>query len=242
MPTFVEALDPLLRGDPGRPLVTFYDFTTSERTELSVTTYANWVAKAASLLAEEGDLERGQQLLLDLPAHWLGPVFLGAAWSVGLEIVWPGTERAQGADAVVCGGASGIARYAPLSEGGAGLPVLASALLPLGARFPTPPPSGVLDIGVEIWSQPDAFTAWDPPQGTDLAADGATHDEVWLAAAASPMTHGDRLLTEANPASPSGLSSFTGPLARCGSLVLAVQATKEQLEQTSQAERVTARA
>ena len=59
--------------------MTFYDHASGERSELSVTTYANWVAKAASLLVEEHDLERGDALCLDLPAHWLGPVFLGAA-------------------------------------------------------------------------------------------------------------------------------------------------------------------
>ena len=77
--TFTEVLTGQLRGNAGRPLLTFYDDATGERVELSVTTYANWVAKTASLLAEEHGLERGQVLCLDLPPHWLGPVFLGAA-------------------------------------------------------------------------------------------------------------------------------------------------------------------
>ena len=71
----------LLRADAGRPLVTFYDDATGERVELSVATYANWVAKTASLLVEELDLTRGDRIRLDLPTHWLGPVFLGAAWT-----------------------------------------------------------------------------------------------------------------------------------------------------------------
>ena len=49
--------------------MTFYDDATGERVELSVATYANWVAKTSSLLVEELDLERGMRLLLDLPAH-----------------------------------------------------------------------------------------------------------------------------------------------------------------------------
>ena len=98
MTTFTTLLGSLLRADPGRPLVTYYDHATGERVELSVTTYANWVAKAASLLSEEHDLERGQGLHLDLPTHWLGPVFLGAAWTVGLVVT-----TADEADAVVCG-------------------------------------------------------------------------------------------------------------------------------------------
>ncbi len=90
---FADVLARELRADPGRPLVTFYDFATGERVELSMATYANWVAKTASLLVEEADLERGQRLLVDLPAHWLTPVFLGAAWTVGLEVVWDESGR-----------------------------------------------------------------------------------------------------------------------------------------------------
>ena len=99
MTTFADALTRQLRSDPGRPLITYYDEATGERVELSVTTYANWVAKAAGLLADEYDLERGQRLCIDLPAHWLGPVFLGAAWTVGLAVVGPDDDP----DAGVCG-------------------------------------------------------------------------------------------------------------------------------------------
>ena len=44
---------------PARPLVTFYDDATGERVELSVATYANWVAKTAGLAQDELDVERG---------------------------------------------------------------------------------------------------------------------------------------------------------------------------------------
>ena len=98
--TFSDLLAELLRREAGRPLVTFYDHATDERVELSVTTYANWVAKAASLLCEEHDLERGDRVRVDLPVHWLGPVFLGAAWTAGLVVVLDGDDPA---DAVVCG-------------------------------------------------------------------------------------------------------------------------------------------
>src|SRR3546814_13660057 len=42
-----------LAADPGQPLVTFYDDTSGERTELSVKTYANWVSKTANLYVDE---------------------------------------------------------------------------------------------------------------------------------------------------------------------------------------------
>lgn len=237
MTTFGDVLARQLRQDPGRPLVTFYDDATGERVELSVTTYANWVAKVASLLAEEHDLERGQRLCVDLPTHWLGPVFLGAAWTVGLTVVGPEDD----AEAVVCGPDS-LARWAARADE---LPVLACSLLPLGVRFAEPVPAGVHDVGVEVWSQPDAFTPWDPPTGDDLATAGGygerTQAEVWEAAAGSIVTDGGRLLSEVNPASPSGLASLTEPLARSGSLVLVAHASTERLEQIASDERVTDR-
>ncbi len=235
--TFATVLADILRHDAGRPLVTFYDDATGERVELSVTTYANWVAKAASLLVDELDVERGSTLRIDLPAHWLTTVFLGAAWTAGLVV----TDDAD-PDAVVCGPDT-VATWAPRAGD---LPVLACALLPLGVRFAEPVPAGVHDVGVEIWSQPDAFTAWDPPTGADVATDldGVRHTqaELWSAAAAGTLvTDGGRLLSEANPASPPGIATFTEPLTRRGSLVLVARAGRERLEATFVAERATAR-
>src|SRR3954451_21965175 len=106
MTTFPQVLSGLLAHDPGRPLVTFYDDATGERTELSVTTYANWVAKVASLLVDELEVEHGSRVLVDLPVHWLAPVVIGAAWAGRLEVVWDGE-----ADAVVTG-PDGVQRWA----------------------------------------------------------------------------------------------------------------------------------
>ena len=47
-------------ADPGRPLVTWYGASPGERVELSVTSWANWVAKTASLLQEELAVARGE--------------------------------------------------------------------------------------------------------------------------------------------------------------------------------------
>lgn len=239
MTVFADVLTRLLRDDPGRPLVTFYDEATGERTELSVTTYANWVAKAGSLLVDELGLERGDRLRVDLPAHWLTVVFLGAAWSTGLVV----TDEAgdAGAPEAVVTGPDGLARWTSYA---AQRPVLASALLPFGVRFADPLPAGVHDVGVEIWSQPDSFVPLDPPAGADAAvAMGElrlAHDELWEAVTAG-STDGDRLLSESNPASPPGLSSVTGPLTRGGSVVLVAHADPDRLEAIAVAERVTGR-
>lgn len=235
MSTFSEVLAAQLRRDPGRPLVTFYDHATDERVELSVTTYANWVAKASGLLTDVADLERGMSLRIDLPPHWLSTVFLGAAWTVGLRVT-----TSDDPDAVVCG-PEGMARWAPRASA---VPVLACSLRPLGVRFAEPLPAGVLDVGVEIWSQPDGFTAWDPPTGDDLATDDLTQRQVHdlTAAVGSVLTDGGRLLSVADPASPPGMATFTEPLVRGGSLVLVRNPDPARLDSVHDAERATARA
>ncbi len=239
MTTFPVELTRQLRGDAGRPFITFYDHLTDERVELSLTTYANWVAKAAGLLVEEGELERGMRLHLDLPTHWLGPVFLGAAWTIGLAVT---TDDPEDPDAVVCGPDS-LDGWAERADD---LPVFACSLRPLGVRFAEPVPTGVHDVGIEIWTQPDAFSPWDPPAYADLALVGRggrlTQGELMEAAAAgSLLTDGGRLFSATNPASPPGVVTVTEPLARGGSLVLVRHLASERSQSTYDAERATHR-
>ncbi len=223
--TFAEALGRILRHEPGRPLVTFYDDATGERVELSGTTYANWVAKTSSLLVEELDIERGSRVLVDLPVHWLVPVFLGAIWNVGAEVVPPGTDDAD----LVITGPDTLGEYAA-----DGAEVLASALKPLGVRFTEALPAGVHDFGVEVWSQPDAFVPWDPAQAADVVHDG-------LPFSALPLTgewNGQRLLTTDNPLSAPGL--LLQPLVSGGSVVLWRHPDLQRLDSLRTAERTTA--
>jgi len=235
--TFAQVLQQRLAHDPGRPLVTFYDDATGEHVELSTTTFANWVAKASSLLADEHGIERGQTLRVDLPPHWLAHVFVAAAWNCGLTV-----SDAAEPDVVVCGPAS-VETWA--GQAGSIL-VLACSLRPLGVRFADPLPAGVHDVGVEIWGQPDAFVPWDPATDDDVAVDLAgkttTQAGIWTAAAAGTLiTDGGRLLTVVDPASPPGIPTFTEPLRNGGSVVLATRIERERLEAIAIAERVTAR-
>jgi len=232
--TFSDVLTRQLRSNPSRPLVTFYDEATGERVELSVTTYANWVAKASSLLVDEHGLERGQRLRIDLPPHWLSLVFLGAAWNAGLIVT-----DAENPDAVVCGPDS----LATWAESAGSRPTLACSLLPLGVRFTDPLPLDVHDVGIEVWGQPDGWAPWDPPVGGDTATEWqgeeTTQEELWAVAAGASLSSGDRLLSETDPASPPGTASFSEPLANGGSLVLVAHATPDRLEAIAVAERVT---
>ena len=232
MTTFPAALTRALRTNPGRPFVTWIDERTGERIELSLTTYANWIFKASSLLEEYG-LERGMRMRIELPPHWLGTIFVGAALNVGLTLT-------DGPADVVVIGPDEVAAVP-------GAVTFACALLPLGVRFREGVPDGVHDVGEEIWGQPDAYMPWDPPQPDDpatawtVADQASASQESVMAAAARFPTDGSRLLSEANPASPPGIASVCIPLVTNGSLVLVTGAGPERLEAIAASERITIR-
>jgi uncharacterized protein (TIGR03089 family) len=220
--TYPALLEARLRADAARPLVTFHDDATGERVELSATTYANWVAKTASLVQDELDLERGALALVDLPTHWCGAVWLGAGWTVGLRLT-DDPALLDEADLVVCG-PDGVERYAGAAAGSRETPVVALALRPLGGRFTRALPDGVTDYGAVVLGQPDHFVALDPPAGDDVA----WQDQEGTITQAGLVTAGDaddltgrdgRLLTDVNPASRTGLRTLVAPLARGGSTV-----------------------
>ncbi|MEV7197821.1 TIGR03089 family protein [Streptomyces sp. NPDC093510] len=163
--TPADLLRSALASDPGRPLVTFYDDATGERVELSVATFANWVAKTANLL--QGDLaaEPGDRAVLLLPAHWQTAVWLLACSSVGVVADVGGDPSS--ADLVVSGPDSLDAARACSGER------VALALRPLGGRFPQPP-AGFADYAVEVPGQGDQFAPYAPvdPDGPALVVAG----------------------------------------------------------------------
>ena len=202
--TFEQVLVSRLRDDPGRPLVTFYDDATGERTELSVTTYANWVAKTAGVLTDELGLDAGDRVALDLPCHWLGPVFLGGAWLAGLEVVTDGD-----ADVVVHG--PGRVRRVRRTSG------WAARCCRSRSQRAEPWADGVLDYGTLWPGQPDAFLGL-PGGAHDAALDGA--DQAALLARAASYDGGEhRVLTDLNPVVGAGTDLFAGTLVQGGSVV-----------------------
>lgn len=207
--TFPTLLDRRLAADPGQPLVTFYDDASGERTELSVTTYANWVSKTANLYVDELMLDPGDALRIELPTHWLGPVFLGAAWSCGLELA---DDDPRGA-AVSVVGPDGV-------EGATGT-TLACSLLPFATRFRNPLPAGVIDHG-ELWpGQSDVFS---PLDATDLDL---------------PAPDDRRVITDLNPLTAAGRGLFLGLLAGRGTLVLVAHPDDTQWPAHTRSERAT---
>lgn len=139
-----------LRG--GQPLLTHYRADRGERTELSHTSFANWVDKTANLLADLGlDAEADVALcvLAEHPAHWMGLVWPFALWQVGggADV----RERAAAADA-------DLAVLGPVAPAPVGAVTLACSLHPWGLALPGLPP-GVTDFSSEALAQPDAHAS-----------------------------------------------------------------------------------
>ncbi|GEB61975.1 TIGR03089 family protein [Streptomyces gardneri] len=240
--TPADLLRSALAADPARPLVTFYDDATGERVELSVATFANWVAKTANLLQGELSAAPGDRLALLLPAHWQTAVWLLAASSVGV-VVEVGGDPAD-ADLVVAGPEKLEAGLACSGER------IALSLAPLGRRFPAPP-AGYADYAVEVPSQGDRFAPFVPvdPEAPALVVDGKEHSGAQLVAqarvdaAALGLAPGSRLLSGLGFDSWEGLSTgLYAPLAAGGSVVLCRNLDRlapDALEKRVESERVT---
>ncbi|MFE9952012.1 TIGR03089 family protein [Streptomyces sp. NPDC005531] len=240
--TPADLLRSALAADPARPMVTFYDDATGERVELSVATFANWVAKTANLL--QGDLaaEPGDRLALLLPAHWQSAVWLLACSSVGVVADVQGDPA--GADLVVTGPDTLDAARACRGER------IALALRPLGSRFPQAP-EGFADYAVEVPSQGDRFAPYAPvdPDAPALTVGGLGLTAAQLVARAREdavelgLTPGSRLLTGRTYDSWDGLSAgLFAPLAAGGSVVLCRhlgQLDEDGLVKRVESERVT---
>ena len=235
--TFPDLLAHRLRSDPGQPLVTAYDDTTGERTELSVTTYANWVSKTANLFTEELDLEPGDTVLLDLPSHWLVPVFLGAAWAAGLTVT---TDSSSACRLVVCGPAT----MSDHAASGSHDRVLACSLRPFAIRFAETLPSDVVDYGLAWPGQSDVFFAVEPVEASTPAwrsSDGeVTQADLLEEARRTAPAAGVRLLTDVHPAEQRGVPVLLAPLAAGGSLVLVSGAPEDTWSARGASERTTA--
>ncbi|MFD6875235.1 MULTISPECIES: TIGR03089 family protein [unclassified Streptomyces] len=238
--TPADLLRSALAADPGRPLVTFYDDATGERVELSVATFANWVAKTANLL--QGDLaaEPGDRLALLLPAHWQSAVWLLACASVGV-VAEVGGDPAD-ADLVVSGPDTLEEARACKGER------VALALRPLGGRFPQPP-AGFADYAVEVPGQGDRFAPFAPvdADGPGLVVGGEEFSYAELVARAradaAGRGEGSRVLSGLGYDTWEGLSAgLFGALATGGSVVLCrnLDALSEAgLAQRVESERVT---
>jgi uncharacterized protein (TIGR03089 family) len=218
-----------LQTDPARPLLTFYDDASGERTELSATTLAGWVAKTAGLVQDELVIEPGDRVAALLPAHWQTAAVLLGCWSAGAVL---DTDPA-GAAAVFCD-------EARVPAGGQ---VVALSLLPLGRPFGSPP-AGALDYAAVVPGQPDIFRPYAPV--ADIAPAVADRSGAELVAAArksaadQSISAGDRVLTTRPWNGPTDwIDNLLAPLAAGASIVLSVNSDNSALARRIESERAT---
>ena len=151
-----------LATDPGRPLLTMYDdhpAPGSERIELSVATFANWIAKTANYLLDELMLEPGEPVAVPLPPHWQTAVMQVAVLAAGGHVT-------AGAARITCWADGTSLPDDPQVE-----EIVGFALRPMGLGFTpaNPAPPGVLDYAVDVRGHGDRFTPRHPQADLDLA-------------------------------------------------------------------------
>ena len=235
--TVPDALAVALRGDAAAPFVTWIG-PDAARTELSLRTYENNVAKAANLLRDDADLEPGGVVALHLPLHWQAAVWLGACALVGATAAVDGDPSSAEVSVVGPGGLD--LPQAPLT--------LASSLHPFGMPFSVPLPPGVLDVASEVRMHGDQFTSYGDvlPTTTWLTAGDTTWTQEQALQEASAladelsMRAGGRLLVAAERLDASTVLAVTAlPLVLRGSVVLLADATASA-DAVAEAERCTA--
>ena len=165
MRTPASVLAEILRSDPARPRVTFYEDTPGptqgERIELSGKVMANWISKAGNALQDEYDLGPDSVVRLSLPPHWRALYWAFAVWSVGGAVDLAGGPTP---DLLICQDPDLAAGLEP-APGDVVLVTLAAL-----ARVHTGPvPAGAMDEARELATYGDQFVSRADPAPDDLA-------------------------------------------------------------------------
>ncbi|MEU7608738.1 TIGR03089 family protein [Micromonospora sp. NPDC049204] len=210
--------------DPTRPLLTWYDDASGDRTELSGATLANWVAKTANLLVDEVGLAPGTPGGVLLPPHWQTAAVLLGCWSAKLSVVdTPGDVDVLFAAADRLDEAqswSADERYA-------------LGLAPLAAPLRQVPP-GFADYVVEVRRHGDHFRPQPGPGPTDehlLARAEARATELGIEAGARVLVDAARY--------PDPVDWLLAPLTRAATVVLNANLDPTRLAGRQTTEKVT---
>jgi uncharacterized protein (TIGR03089 family) len=218
-----------VRIDGSAPLVTYYDLGSGERTELSASTFGNWVDKTSNLLVEELGVDQGDvismPLAVEAPGHWLTAVWELACWQVGLVVDI--TNGSSPAAAVVTG---------PQWHGYAEREVFACALHPMGFGFGEPLPDGVRDYAIEVRSHADSYFGHPPePDATAWVDAERTLSQADLVTFHGPP--GRRLVRVGDPWATCRDGVVTAVVTG-GSAVVVVGGDADQLARVTDSERV----
>jgi uncharacterized protein (TIGR03089 family) len=235
--TPADLLDGALRADPARALLTYYDDATGERTELSVATFANWVAKTANLCRDGLGLDVGATVAIDLPLHWQAAVWWQACWTSGFvatpaPVAWREEERQVGGQAydvaVVAVDGVPAGRQPPATRTAGEVVGLGLGPMGLPVHGRATPPEVTLDYDREVHGHADRFERSRIEGSTPALALGAVTmtaeqlaDATDVAVRRWGLTSADRVLTTATLADlPGLLGGLLGPLASgAGSLL-----------------------
>lgn len=241
---------PALLADSGfagadRPLLTYYDDATGERTELTATDLGAWAARTAGLLREGCGLSVGSRAAVLLPPHWQTAAVLLGAWSIGVAVSFrssalaglpasgPGTDEPFDVTFVT---------HARLDDWLEDVPAARHRfVLSLGPR--ADPPDGYRDYLDEVSRYPDTRPAYELVGATNAASvDGTTYQEWWnlarAIAAAQAVRPGDRLLIDAAEHE-EPFKWLLAPLAAGASVVLCANLDSDAVASRVAAEAVT---
>ena len=219
MPDPASLLAAVRRRDPAGPLFTFYDDATGERTELSATTIANWVAKTANLLRDDCEVEVGEEVAVLLSAHWQTAVVLLALWSIGAR------PSADIGDGLVVADEPALPQLRPGR-------VLGLSLRPMNGRL-VDAPAGVVDYAAEVLAAGDVLVGAQPSGAGETAEAVARAAELGLVA-------GDRVLVAGAAGLADAADWLLAPLSAGASVVLCRHADPAALPARAVQERVTA--
>jgi uncharacterized protein (TIGR03089 family) len=239
-------LSAALADDPARPLITYYDDATGERTELSVATLDNWVAKTANLLVDGCGLVPGDQAVALLPAHWQTAAVLLGCWSAGVATAHGArTDQPSPVDVVFAAAdRADEARRWPAGDR------YALGLAPLGMPM-REPPDDFADYVADVRQYGDRFVPAEPvdPSGPALVGlprGPLSHQALATAGADRAqqlgLEPGGRLLVVDSADAPARPADWLlAPLAAGASVVLCRNTDPEKLAQHAEQEQVTVR-
>lgn len=154
-----------------QPMLTWYG-PDSERIDLTGRTAANWIIKAANLLALEADAHDGVCVWLDVPWHWRA-------------IVWGLAAQCSGADVCYSPDGATIAVTNSPGDAHASMETIAIAL-PALAREVEDLPSWAIDGAADLMTQPDSWAFAAPAGNLTLTEVIAAGDPL---AGARPTAH-----------------------------------------------------
>jgi uncharacterized protein (TIGR03089 family) len=229
-----QQFDALMTASPAAPFVTYYDESSGERSELSVKSLANWVAKTHFLLTDELGLGPGDRAFVSVPLHWISvPVLLGCL-TAGVEL------SDDPADAAV-----GFVTPDSAADAAAVADVFAVAPTAAAIGFGDAPPDGTRDYVRSVRPQPDVwrtvrFGATEDDPAMDGRSRAALTETARTRADELGVTSGARLLVPRDISRlDDWLDALFVPLAVAGSVVYVVGADEAVLARRADQERVT---